>query len=243
MFLLDLIFPRFCLGCQREGTWLCRSCFLLLATLPGLHCFDCQQPTSTGRFCYDHQANHSLQGILYANSFKIPLVRELIHNLKFNGIRELAQPLGILLGQRLLTWQAVCSTDTVSSAASLLLPLPLHAKRRAERGYNQAELLAERLRVSPSFLSQGLIQPSIIHDRLIEKYRSTTSQATLNRTDRLFNLKNAFRLRPELAQLANGQTIILVDDVATTGSTLEAVGQILCQAGARAVWGLVVAKD
>jgi ComF family protein len=114
--------------------------------------------------------------------------------------------------------------------AHLLLPIPLSAARLAERGFNQSLLLALQL------------SPSKTQSHLLLRTRHTQAQSQLNRQARLSNLLCAFAMSPLEAGAVRGQHILLIDDVMTSGATLNLVAQVLKQAGAKEVCALVLAK-
>jgi ComF family protein len=145
-----------------------------------------------------------------------------IRRFKFAGRPDLARPLGHLL--RRAARDAAASADRV-------VPVPLHARRLAERGYNQAALLARHA-------ADELGVP--LDARALVRLRDTPQQANLVREARLANVARAFRARPPAA--LRGGRVLLVDDVATTGATLEACRDALLEAGAAEVTALVVAR-
>ncbi len=223
--LLDLLLPQFCLGCNREGQLLCRNCWrpLWASIMPELcRCPDCGRLTKDNRYCPVHRSVHALDGLIWVSRFDHSLIRELIHSLKYNGIHHLALPLGQLLAKRLSLqpWP----NDL------LIIPIPLHASRYEARGFNQAELISRCL-------------PYKLETAILTRFRKTLPQAKLNRQQRLTNLSHAFGLLwPNQDKVAN-RSILLVDDVTTTGSTLEQAAAVLKRAGAASVWGAVIAKD
>lgn len=151
-------------------------------------------------------------------------VQRLIHALKYEGKRSLAKRLGLLLADRV-------SKDGTLKGIELLIPVPLHPSRMRERGYNQSELIAEAV-------GQRLGLP-VVKDVLIRR-RRTKTQTKLDTWQRRENVKGAFSVKkPELVL---DKRVALVDDVLTTGATLDACAQTLLSAGAREVQALVVAR-
>ena len=114
--------------------------------------------------------------------------------------------------------------------ADLVLPLPLAPRRLAERGFNQALLLARGL------------APRSTDARLLLRVRETGSQATLDRKSRRLNVRHAFGVEPLRAQEVAGRAVLLVDDVMTSGASLHSAAQALRQAGARRIAALVLAR-
>jgi len=149
-------------------------------------------------------------------------IRSAIHALKYRGgvqiVEALAEPLA-------LAWR------TLDMHSDLLVPVPLYARREARRGYNQAQVLAHALGTQ-----LGLPTAS----RTLQRVRDTTSQTRLNREARRRNVADAFVVFPGLE--LTGVTVTLVDDVATTGATLNACATILLEAGAAAVNAFTLAR-
>lgn len=145
-----------------------------------------------------------------------------LRRLKYQERPELAAPLGHLA--RLAARRAGLTAD-------LVVPVPLHPRRLVERGYNQAALLAAEVAVE---LAAPLVARALV------RLRHTPQQAHLDRAGRLVNVRSAFRARRPSA--IHGRRVVLVDDVATTGSTLTACTEALLAAGAASVTAIVVAR-
>ncbi len=230
-FILSLIFPIECLGCSRENAYLCDDCLKKIKIYG-------QPPI------FEHPLTH-LNGIICAADYRQPLLKKAIHNFKFRFIKELAQPLAKILIQ---FWVKRCNCASRQTRAGqdvkaghgvpqqiakpIIIPMPLNKKRLLERGFNQAELIA--LLFAEHF-NYPLLTNAVI------RQKNTPHQVGLNKKERLKNVQNAFQIKqPELIK---NQIIILIDDVVTTGSTLEEIAKILKKGGVKEVWGLTVAKD
>ena len=145
-----------------------------------------------------------------------------LRRLKYRSRPDLARPLGRLLSQ---------AAQAAGLRADLVIPVPLHPRRLAERGYNQAALLASE--------AAGALG-AVLVARGLTRVRDTAQQARLTRDDRLGNVVGAFVARsPERVR---GCAVVLIDDVATTGATLTACAEALRRAGATSVVALVVAR-
>lgn len=216
---LDFAFPATCAGCGREGEPLCAGCRPALDSrleLPGGVPIglpaDIPEPLLQVEWC---------------TPFAGP-VRGALHQLKYAGERRLAHPLGEAVARR---WARV------GVGATLVVPVPVHAERERQRGYDQAALIAEA-----AAGSLGL--PYV---RALERTRATVAQFELGRDERSTNVVGAFRARRRAASPARGpvagQWVLLVDDVVTTGATLAACAVALEEAGASAVSAVAVARE
>lgn len=225
--LLDLIFPKECGGCGKEGEWLCDSCLAAIdINKPVNVCPICgvrnENLFPVGAICRKHNLN--LDGLWIAANYNNRIIRRAIHNFKYNFIEDLHEVLVVVIG-KYLSQVGCLNFDYV-------IPVPLHGRRRAERGFNQSELLARRI-------GENLNCPLNID--ILKRKRYTTPQIFLDREGRKSNLINAFLC--EKRDVIAGKSVVLVDDVCTTGSTLEECSKELKSAGASKVWGLVIAKN
>jgi ComF family protein len=144
----------------------------------------------------------------------------MIHSLKYRGVAELADPLARLLAQLLVR-------DFPGRRWDLVVPVPLHRVRQRERGYNQSALIAQRLAGMLGWPFDG---------RLIRRTRPTRSQTHLSRAERLVNVTGAFSCADP--PRVRGLQVLLIDDVHTTGSTLNETAKALKEAGAAGVFAL-----
>jgi ComF family protein len=206
--LFDLLFPPRCAGCGRGGHWLCPACLANIS--PPLLKLETPEP---------------LAGLWVAGLYDHPLDLA-IHALKYAGKRRLAEPLGHLLAE---TYRREMAASWPPDA---VLPVPLHARRQAERGYNQSALLAR-------VLSREVGLP-LVEDAL-RRARYTQQQVGLSAAQRRKNVSGAFVCAPDYP-LVVGRRLLLLDDVCTTGATISACAEALLTAGARQVWGLVLAR-
>lgn len=148
-------------------------------------------------------------------------LREAIHAFKYEGVRVLAGPLGQLLA---CTWQQG------NVPVDVVLPVPLHRARLRQRGYNQSLLLARVL---------GAETGLPLREDGLTRQRNTRAQVGLSPEQRRANVQDAFVCT---APNLHGQRVLLVDDVLTTGATLEACATALLQAGVREVWALTLTR-
>ncbi len=226
----DLLWPPHCPACDvatpEQG--LCARCRAEWPRITGPRCEVCSQPFPGGAGgdfvcgnCRDRQFHFvcSLSPVLARGG-----PRELIHRLKYGRERWLAT----VLAEEMV----ICLYEERLSGQKLeaLVPVPLHPRREREREYNQAELLARAL-------SRRCHLPVV---RLLQRVRYTETQTHFDRQARLGNLRGAFALAHG-AELA-GKKFLLVDDVFTTGSTLDECARVLLAGGAAAVWAVTAAR-
>ncbi len=220
---LNLFFPQWCIGCGQEGDVICYSCRSSLPRVMPPLCPRCGRPQPSGILCSGCVGwRAEIDGIRSPFRFD-GVMRQAIHQLKYRNLKALAAPLAQLLKDYLITSPV---------PGEVLVPVPLHQKRLRERGYNQSSLLAKELG-KPTNLP-------VVDDYLIRQ-RPTSPQARTSTVDeRQSNVADAFTCRDQ--RLRNKQ-VLLIDDVATSGATLNACATALKAAGAISVWGLVLARE
>lgn len=224
-FFLDIFFPKLCVGCGTYGRFLCFDCAGKIENIKTSTCPECGKISKYGRYCPNCKARTrtSLGGILIAAGYDAGPTKEIIHHLKYSGFIELSELLGEILAQRLVD-SGLGLNDTV------IVPVPLHKKKEKKRGFNQAELMAK-------YISKKLNIPG---GNSLVRVKNTETQVGLRREERIKNLTGAFICDDR--EFVAGKTVILVDDVTTSGTTLNECGRVLKEAGAKRVFGLVVAR-
>ncbi len=220
--LLDLLFPLRCLDCGSEGSLLCETCRQKLPRIKQPFCQRCGTPLSGGKLC-PACVSHPLtmDGIRSVLLFG-GTVRQAVHQFKYKHITAMAAPLGQLGAEFLRTYPL---------PGEVLMPVPLHPRRLRERGYNQAALLATEI---------GKLSSLPVVEGALLRQRDTVTQArAASAAERRRNVRDAFASQREL----HGERVLLIDDVCTTGATLDACAAALKAAGAGSVWGLTVARE
>ncbi len=229
---LDLLAPRRCVCCRAYDTWLCAPCADSLRTHTDQVCYYCKEtPTSYGNLCSNCRGAAALRSIYvgtHHTGAQQHLLARVIYHYKYYFIEELAEPLGTLL--------AHSATTSALPVPDVIIPVPLHRRRLRWRGFNQSAHLATAL---SSALARPLTIP-VVTDLLVRTRYTTPQVARGTRSARLHNLRNAFAVtRPADVR---GTRILLVDDIATTGTTLLECGTVLARAGARSVDAIVLAR-
>ncbi len=218
---VDLLFPPQCAGCGRQGVRWCQDCQHKVLPVPQPFCPLCGLPVSAPGRCLKCQAQPPAFDALRSWAVFAAPLRQALHSLKYR--RNLG------LGESLAR-QMAPFVSGLEWKADVFLPVPLSASRLRERGYNQVGLVARPLALLLGwrYLPQALT-----------RIRETRSQVGLTPTERRANVRDAFRARTSLVQ---GRRVVLVDDVATTGATLDAAAQALRRAGAIEVRAVTLAR-
>lgn len=223
--LLDTLLPPACAACGRAGGTICARCrSTFRAPDPG------EFTVADAGVVIGDAAWLSVGAFAHASALRAALGR-----LKYAGAARVATDLAdaaLPAFERLL---GVSGTDVT------LVPVPIHAERRRQRGYNQATLLARALArgVARARAGEGRGRGPLVAD-ILERGAATERQHRLDRAARLRNLRHAITLRPGATAPA---VAIVVDDILTTSATIEACGAVLRAAGASAVYGFAIARE
>ena len=220
---VDLLFPPRCVACHRVGAWLCSNCMAGAQIIQPPICGRCGLPLGASGPSHTCRLVAPLDRLL-ACAFHSGPIREAIHEFKYQDLRALAVPLGRLMAQGWIQLAGSCDPPEI------LVPVPLHAARQQQRGYNQSALLAREL-------AKALQRPLV--ENLLTRAKATRPQVDLDFLQRRANVLDAFRCP---AGAFDGTSVLLVDDVCTTGSTLAAASEALKAAGASSVLAYTLAR-
>jgi ComF family protein len=211
----DLLFPKKCLACKKEGRAFCAECRGKI-------------PLETSPFASD---------TISVWQYDHPILQKTLWKLKYRGKQELAHDLAESLYDKLM--ETLAENELFANPAGnineryILIPIPIHKNRQKERGYNQSELLAKEL---------ALLDPSLfaLETNVLKKSKETPSQVSVkNREQRLRNIHGSFTVTHP--KKISGKNIIVVDDVTTTGATLAEARKVLRKAGVKSVLCLTLA--
>jgi ComF family protein len=220
---LNLLFPQRCVGCGKEGGLICPACHRNMPRIVPPVCPRCGKSQPNGVICSGCAGwQPNIDGIRSPFRFD-GVIRQAVHQFKYQNLRTLAVPLSRFL-QEYLTANPI--------PVEVLVPVPLHPRRLRERGYNQSAMLAENL--------GKLTDLPLVPDCLIRTRFSIPQARTENVEERKKNVAGVFTCRSRVLQ---NKRVLLIDDVATTGMTLDACARALKEGGAASVWGLVLARE
>ncbi len=216
---LDAVLPVYCVGCKEEGKILCANCRSAITRAPLFICSACGLFSPAGTTHPDCQTKTPLSSLIAPYPYANPLVRNLIKNFKYRGAGE---------SKKIIADLSAASANALRllfSENAIVVAMPLHIRRERERGFNQSEVIGRAVATALGFKFDS---------EIICRTRRTDEQARLPFHERAENCENAFRAKP------TSGTIILVDDVVTTGATMKAAALALKSAGAERVVGFAL---
>ena len=222
MDVFDLIFPRKCFGCGREGKYVCSSC-LAKVKMSKLICPMCERPAIDGMTHSVCKKPLSLDGLISLWEYD-GVIRKAILALKYKYATDIVTELQSYIVTKL--------KSSLVPNAQCLVPVPLHWHRENFRGFNQSEEIGKLLARQMSW--------KFVPDLLMRK-KPTIPQTELKGNERTENIKGVFAFNPNYL-VPNAQCLVLFDDVYTTGSTLKEACKVLKRGGAEKVWGLTIAR-
>lgn len=229
-FILDLLFPKKCVGCKKEGSYICGDCVRNIKQTD-LVCPRCEDLAVGGQTHPICRRRFGLDGLWSLGIYQDSL-RSAIQKLKYKGIKELAEILVNIMVEYWARFQpfVLDQIKTDQGKGWVVVPVPLYWFRENSRGFNQSSLIGQTL-------SKKL---GLDYCEALKRTRYTRSQIKLKSKQRKENIKDAFAIssifQPPISN------ILLIDDVWTTGSTLRECCWVLKRAGAKKVWALTLAR-
>jgi len=239
--ILDIIFPKKCLGCNKftrptssgrtaDFDYVCRKCFGEIGLKNTLECIGCKRQTRFGLTCTFCDKSNETDQLIIAADLSDSLIEKMLKTYKYKFIQSVAVPLSVLVRRRVK--KLLSKKFSLFEDNPILISVPLHRRRLNERGFNQAELLAK---------SMADTYHVIYNNNVLIRVANPKHQAEIKKKEeRLENVKNNFAVRNK--ELVRSKTIILVDDICTTGATLNECAGVLKAAGAKRVIGFVIAR-
>jgi len=229
MGLLDFVFPKFCINCKKFGPYVCANCFSMISFSDNGFCTVCQKAAING-FTHPICTNkYTLDGVFSSLNY-VGVTKKLVYRFKYKPfVTDLQKTLLEFFYEGLIQKEVFYN---LLQKPSVFVPIPLHRSRLRRRGYNQSYLLAEGL--GKMFQIKTL--------DILQRTKNTKTQVGLTKSEREKNIKGAFAIKKEYLDKASGlKQIFLIDDVATSGSTLKEAAKILKENGTGKVFGLTLA--
>jgi len=227
MFLTDLLFPKFCLGCGYIGVYLCLSCQNKLKPIEQDVCLYCKKPSFFGLTHPSCQKKLNIDGLLTLYYYS-PILKKIIKNIKYRLAVQVWQEF-----YRVIKSEAIKKIGFYKKLSFdfIIQPIPLTINKYNERGFNQAKII--------SVFFQKFINYPIVN--LLARKKETLAQAQLESLKKRYqNVRGVFQVIDK--KYLNDKKVILVDDVVTTGSTVKEAARVLKEAGAKKVFVLALAK-
>lgn len=220
----SIVYPHHCAYCGRplEDGYFCEECYKKLPFIEGNTCSVCGCPVSEGMdVCYECKSSSfyfykNVSIFMYTSKFS-----DVVHKFKYHNGRYLAKPFGAFMAERL-------KKDNIST--DFIIPVPLHPRKEEERGYNQSGLLAKYI--------GRILDISVLNNVLVRDVY-TQSQTKLKKESRRENMCGAFSVKNK--EVIYGKTILLIDDIFTTGSTMNECSRVLLNNGAGGVYSATLA--
>lgn len=227
--IIDILFPKFCLICKKEGNFLCEDCFSLIELYSFAFCPICQKRVLDFRTCKDCKRKTNLSGLLFATYFeKNEILKKLINYFKYPPfVKDISKDLSRII----ISYLSLIEFNFPEN--SVFVPVPLSKKREKWRGFNQAREIAKELSKFYNFP---------LKDNLIIKIKETLPQVELSQKEREENIKGAFKLNEKLSNEIRAKTVFIIDDISTTRATLEEIASEIRKIRPREIFGLVVAR-
>jgi len=242
--LLNILFPKECVGCKKEGSWLCAFCTGTIFINEKFFCSSCEDPSIFGATCPRClRRGYTLDSLIFLTSYRDKFIREAIFSLKYKGCESIIDDLRILLRKFFL------KHSSIFPSINLIIPVPLHYLRRAERGFNQSELIARELeslfrhyeKLDSSHRDSSIGGEAVpVLTNILSRIKNNLPQVNFDPKERALNVANIFEITSR--ELIANKSILLVDDVYTTGATIKECARVLKSAGAGRVHAFVLAR-
>ena len=223
MEILDLIFPKRCVGCGALGGYFCRKCRMRIRPIAPNEsiCPVCERAAIGGATHPRCRTRFGIDGLTSFFHYD-GAVRAAVKAIKYRYVSDLAKGFVSLV------------PEINTPRADVIIPIPLHAQRQRERGFNQAEKLAEKIAVR--------LQMPMRTDILTRTRKTVPQVAMSRRIDRLKNMHGVFVVMPGSVKAIKAMSILVFDDVFTTGATMREAAMALKRGGASVVWAVTMAR-
>lgn len=225
---LDILFPKFCVGCGREGKYICNKCEIFISE-NSLICPVCGQASFTGESHFNCKGRYSLDGLISIWDYD-GVIKEVIHNIKYKGMFDLIDEC-VDRAFNYISKDPTKRFDSflsfLSSESTYITYVPMFRRKEKQRGFNQSKIIAKKI---ADISNKKMVS-------LIKKIINTESQTKLKKEERFKNVKGSFEANRGRA------SVLLVDDIFTTGATMRECCRALKSQGVQEVWGFVLTRD
>lgn len=230
-FFVSLLYPKKCVKCKRVGAYICAQCFAQINFLEYQICSECGKGSIDGLTHPKCKTRYGMDGMISAIAYK-GIVKKLLYQFKYPPyLADLKTILGALLYEGLI--QQPAFIKFIEDKNLLIVPVPLHTNRLRKRGYNQAELLAQELS----------LKLNVPVKKLLVRIKDSKPQYKLTRDERIKNISEAFAINPKNKLSPKGKSVILIDDITTSGITMRECAKVLKRNGIKRVLGVTLAHE
>lgn len=220
---IKFVFPCVCIGCGKFSDFICVDCARKLPRLLPPICQRCGKPEPGAQYCPEcWKKRNGIDSIRSVFIFE-GIIRTAIHELKYYNLHAISGILG--------EYMALYYSQN-NFAADYLIPVPLHERRLRERGYNQSELLAQKV--------SSLLGVPVLNNAVVRIIDNKPQARTISINERRNNVEDIFKCEDKLVNMKN---VVIIDDVCTSGATLEACAKALIKAGAQRTLGFTLARE
>ena len=231
-FVADALFPRQCYQCKQADTFLCQECCLeILQHTPETVCPHCSTRVPYGKLQQECYNNFLVNKLFIATTYQNQCVKKMFMDFKYRRAKALAHPLAALL----VAWLNAHRYNQFQNNSTVVVPVPSHKSREKDRGFHPATALAQQLAIAYQLP---------LATNIVRKHKNIGFQTHIkNAQQRRKNVEGCFTLAPQATQKTKQKTILLVDDIITTGSTMRECAKTLRTARPKEIIGLAVAKQ
>ncbi|MDD2871368.1 MAG: ComF family protein [Candidatus Gracilibacteria bacterium] len=227
-FLKDIIAPKKCYSCNKEGHFLCIKCLSMMSNFDSI-CYVCKGKSNNFDVHEKCLGDVYYDKVIILSHYKNKVISKLIKDFKFYGRKDIGEDFGIYLTNMFFDNEVYKNTDNY-----IILYPPMGFFKSLKRGYNHSKFLAKVISTETGIK---------LENTMLKKVRQTGQQSKLSRQERLNNLQDSFKIHKNKIDNIDKKIFIVIDDVISTGSTLNEISRVLKHAGAKKVIGLIVASD
>lgn len=231
-FVADTLFPKQCYRCKQADTYLCKICCVaILQRTPEVVCPHCLKRVPFGKLEKQCYANFLVSSLFIATTYKNQSVKKMFRDFKYRRAKALAYPLSNLL----VEWLNTHNYNHFQKTNAVVVPVPSHKSREKDRGFHPATAIAKQIAAA----YQLPLATSIVY-----KHKNIPFQTHIkNAQQRRENVEGCFTLAPNATHQTKAKTILLVDDIITTGSTMRECAKTLRKTRPKEIIGIAVARQ